>query len=127
MPKQTKTKPSTEPEVIVTVRGGVADVFQKPIGVTVVIVDYDVEGVSETDPRIFRDADGNLCSIGRWQSHDEVSSDSHSPIVRDDSVCGYFRLWKCPDCGRTVRVTYEELAVVGSPLCTDCDQPMDML
>jgi hypothetical protein len=127
MPKQEKMKPSTEPEVIVTVRGGVAELLQKPLGVTVVIVDYDVEGVSEIDPRIFRDTDGNLCSIGRWGSHDEMSNNHHIPIVKEDINGGYFRLWKCPDCGRTVRVTYEELALVGSPLCTDCDQPMDIL
>jgi hypothetical protein len=127
MSKQTKTKPPPELEVIVIVRGGVAEIFQKPLGVTVVILDYDIEGVSETDPRIFRDADGNLCSIGRWQSRDEVNPKHHRHVTKDDLECGYFRLWKCPDCRRTIKVTYEELAVVGSPLCTDCDQPMDML
>jgi hypothetical protein len=126
MPKQEKMKPSTELEVIVIVRGGVAELLQKPVGVTVVILDYDVEGVNETDPRIFRDADGNLCSVGRWQSHDEVNPKHPRPVTKDDLECAYFRLWKCPDCRRTIKVTYEELAVVGSPLCTDCDQPMDM-
>jgi len=125
MSKQTQTKPPPELEVIVIVRGGVAEVFQKPLGVTVVILDYDVEGVNETDPRIFRDADGNLCSIGRWQSHDEVNP--KHPIVKTDLEGDCSRLWKCPDCRRTIKVTYEELVVVGSPICTDCDQPMDML
>ena len=72
MPKQKPIKSSTELEVIVTVRGGVAEVFKKPVGVTLVILDYDIEGVSETDPRIFRDADGHLCSIGRWESQEQL-------------------------------------------------------
>jgi hypothetical protein len=72
MRKQEQIKPPTELEVIMTVRGGVAEVFKKPIGVTLVILDYDVEGVSENDPRIFRDADGHLCSIGRWESQEQM-------------------------------------------------------
>lgn len=126
MSKQTKIKPPPKLEVIVIVRGGVADVFQKPIGVTVVILDYDIEGISDTDPHIFRDADGNPCSIVRWRSQDEINS-GHPKLVKDNRKDGYSRLWKCPDCGKTARVTYEELAEVGSPLCTDCDQPMDLL
>jgi hypothetical protein len=72
MPKQKPIKSSTELDVIVTVRGGVAEVFKKPFGVTLVILDYDVEGASKSDPRISRDTDGHLCSIGRWGSQEQL-------------------------------------------------------
>ncbi len=39
----------------------------------------------------------------------------------------YCRTWKCPDCGRTIEHSYEALAEVGTPICTDCDAEMDLL
>ncbi len=43
MSKQTQPKPPPELEVIVIVRGGVAELLQKPLGVTVVILDYELK------------------------------------------------------------------------------------
>jgi hypothetical protein len=127
MSRQKKIETPAKPEVIVTVSGGVAEVVQKPLGVTVVIVDYDIGGANESDPGIFRDSEGDLSFISRWRFRDELNPNRRGPIVREGLGGGYCRPWKCPECGRTIKVTYEELAVVGSPICSDCDQPMDML
>ena len=45
--------------VVITVRGGLADVEQKPKGVTVVIRDYDIETVDED--RLTKDPAGEEC------------------------------------------------------------------
>ena len=37
------------------------------------------------------------------------------------------RHWKCPNCGRTIDHSYEALAEVGIPICTDCDVYMEMI
>ncbi len=35
--------------------------------------------------------------------------------------------WRCDECGRRQLVSYEDLALVGSPLCSDCDVDMTLL
>lgn len=36
------------------------------------------------------------------------------------------RLWQCPRCRKTLDVSYDNLAVVGNPLCSDCDGKMTL-
>lgn len=125
MPKTTKKDPGLQ--VIMTVSGGVADVLFKPEGVTVVLFDYDVEGVDADDPSISKDPDGHLCCIRQWESSDEVVGSEHWPAVMKAQVGDYSRTWKCPDCGRTIEHSYEALAEVGTPICANCSTDMEML
>ena len=113
--------------MIVTVRGGVADVFFKPQGVAVTLYDYDVEGSDENDSGISKDPDGWPCSIRQWETFEEIVGSERWPIVKKARVCSSSRAWKCPDCGRQISCSYEELAEAGTPICTDCDKEMDML
>jgi len=46
-------------QVIITIRGGVAELASKPANIEVILRDYDVQGVEEE--RLQRDTDGNLC------------------------------------------------------------------
>ena len=118
---------SPDVTVILTVSGGVADVLAKPKGVAVVIYDYDVEGSDEGESNVSRDPDGQLCSIAQWAAMEEIAGNTHWPAVQAAMEASYCRLWRCPDCHRTARVSYEELPEIGTPLCADCDQPMDLL
>lgn len=113
--------------VIMTVSGGVADVLAKPKGVAVVLHDYDVDGCNENEPNVSRDPDGLLCSTAEWSAEEKVAGNTHWPVVKAALQSSYSRLWRCPGCHRTARVAYEGLAEVGTPLCTDCDRPMDLL
>ena len=36
------------------------------------------------------------------------------------------RTWKCPECGKTVEVSYDWLAEHGGPVCEDCDCDMEL-
>ena len=45
-------------QVIITIRGGVAELASKPSKIEVILRDYDVQGVEEE--RLQRDVDGNL-------------------------------------------------------------------
>ncbi len=116
--------------VIVTVSGGVADVLLKPRGVAVTLYDYDVEGSDENAPGISKDPDGADCCISEWTASEPVIAKHDWPIVeraRLASIPSHSRKWKCPTCGREVESSYEELAEVGSPYCTDCDCEMQMI
>ena len=37
------------------------------------------------------------------------------------------RLWQCRRCRQSSEVSYDDLAVVGTPLCSDCDCEMELL
>ena len=39
----------------------------------------------------------------------------------------YARQWQCPDCHRIVTCSYEDLAEVGAPYCSECDREMHMM
>jgi hypothetical protein len=39
----------------------------------------------------------------------------------------YSRQWRCPECHRVLNCSYEDLAEVGAPYCTDCEAEMDMV
>ena len=125
MCKKEQTKDSSCLEVIITVSGGVADLILKPRGIAVSILDYDVEGVDEE--RISKDADGEECCVSRWGPMDELVAKDDWPIVQMALKARYTRAWNCPDCGRVIHISYEELAQVGSPICTDCDRHMQLL
>ena len=112
-------------EVIISVSGGVADLVFKPRGIAVSILDYDVQGVDEG--RIFKDADGEECIVSRWGPTHEIVAKDHWPIVQTAMKAQYVRAWNCPDCGKVIHMSYEELAQVGSPICTDCDRHMQLL
>lgn len=113
---------SGDPVVTVTVQGGVADLAAKPAGVAVRIRDYDVDG--EDGVRLSRDAGGQPCLVSEWPLDAKVGSSSSSA---DTLAFSPSRLWQCSTCGRTARLSYEELAGVGMPLCSDCDEAMDLL
>ena len=36
------------------------------------------------------------------------------------------RIWKCPDCGKTVEVSYDWLAEHGGPVCEECDGDLEL-
>lgn len=99
----------------------------KPKGVVVSVFDYDVDGMNPHDSRISRDPDGEACCINEWPAADAVHQDGHWPIVKTAiGVAGqrYTRCWKCPECGRTVNCSYDNLAEAGSPFCSECDREM---
>jgi len=118
---------SPDVTVMLAVTGGVGELLAKPKGVAVVIYDYDMEGSDEGESNVSRDPDGQFCSIAEWTAMEEIASKIHWPAVQAAMEAGYSRLWHCPDCCCTTRVVYEELAVVGAPICTDCDRPMEVL
>jgi len=57
-------------QVILAVRGGVAEVLQKPIGVALTLYDYDVEDGGEG---LSRDPDGKTCRLFEWRADVEVA------------------------------------------------------
>lgn len=116
----------TDLQVILTVSGGVADVLYKPPGVSVLLHDYDVEESDEGEPIVGRDFDGLLCCTSRWDAQEEVADREHWPEVKNARQGSYRRGWKCPRCGFLVACSYEDLAESGSPLCPDCDIPLEM-
>ena len=120
-----KQKPSS-PQVIIAVSGGVTDLVLKPAGIAVTLFDYDVDAVEKT----FEDPDGKRCIVGHWDTRSKVISNEHWPIIKQaktDITCRCTKQWKCPSCGRTVEHSYEALAEVGTPICTDCDIEMEIL
>jgi len=114
-------------QVIMTISGGVGDAIFKPKGIALTLIDYDVEGADENDPAISTDGDGRPCCVRQWGRDDEVIAERHWPLIREARKGSYARLWKCPDCGRRVCWSYEEMAEAGSPICTDCDAEMELL
>jgi hypothetical protein len=114
-------------QVIVTISGGVGDVLFKSPGVAIALYDYDVEGSDENEPSVSRDPDGQLCTVREWEPAEEVVGPENWPIIKGARQGSYCRTWKCPDCGRTVEHSYEALAEVGTPICTDCDTEMELL
>jgi len=54
----------------------------------------------------------------------EVSFNGQGALAKQAAQEAYSRPWTCPGCARVTRVTYEELAEVGSPICPDCDIEM---
>jgi len=126
----TDTSRDSRPCVILSVSGGVADVMFKPAGIGVIIFDYDVEGADTGSDRIERDHDGADCCISEWPASEPVIAKEHWPIVervRFASIATCCHKWKCPTCGRQVESSYEELAEVGAPYCSDCDSEMEMI
>lgn len=112
--------------VVLSVRGGVADMVFKPAGVATTVFDYDVDGDGAAD----KDPDGAPCRIVEWPAGEAVHENRHWPIVRkalDAADQPYTRRWQCPGCGRTTGCSYEDLAEIGSPFCTDCDREMTLL
>jgi hypothetical protein len=129
MPKRSKER-QVAARVIITVRGGVAEALVKPVGLELSIYDYDVEG--EDADRLDRDADGQLCSIGRWETDESLIGNEHWPIVasaaRKISTARRRRQrWQCPNCQRVAQSSAASLAEAGTPFCSNCDRHMDML
>ena len=130
MKEKTTVDGQAVPRIIISVSGGVADVLFKPRGLAVTIVDYDVEGSDESEAGVVRDPEGTLCSMGEWPATKLVIANKHWPLIRQarrslDSSSS--RLWKCPECKRTVRCSYEQLAEAGSPYCPDCESEMNLV
>ena len=127
MRKTTRKQKPPSLQVIVTVSGGVADLLYKSKGAAMALYDYDVEGAGEDDPSFSKDPDGRACCIREWPPSEEIVGSEHWPIVRKALEGVYSRHWKCPDCGRRIGWSYEELAETGSPICSGCDTEMEML
>ena len=127
MTKKAKSPKPPSLQVIVTISGGVGDVLFKSQGVALALYDYDVEGSDQNEPGISRDPDGQLCCIREWEPSEETAGSENWPIIRKARQASYCRAWKCPDCGRTVEHSYEALAEVGTPICTECDSEMELL
>ena len=127
MPKKTKHQHPPSLQVIVTISGGVGDLLFKSQGVAVAMYDYDVEGSDDREPGISKDPDGQLCCIREWELSKEVVGSKHWPIIKKAREGCYCRTWKCPDCGRLIEHSYEALAEVGTPICSNCDTEMEML
>lgn len=113
--------------VIIAVASGMVEVLFKPAGVELTLFDYDVEGIEDG---LSRDIDGNDCLIRLWPTSQRVTENRHWPMIRHAMRASHranARLWRCPDCNRTVSVTYEGLAESGSPYCPDCDTEMSLI
>ena len=41
--------------------------------------------------------------------------------------CAYSRQWQCSDCHRVVTCSYDDLAEIGAPYCSDCDSEMHLV
>ena len=114
------------PRVVLTIKGGVAEVLLKPRGVALTILDYDVEGEEglEVDP------DGRPCRIAEWAAGRGIVKQAHWPVVRSaprDVPSPETHTWRCPSCAATVEHSYDDLADVGTPICDDCDVEMEMV
>jgi hypothetical protein len=70
--------------VTIIVRGGVAEVLDKPQGVELVIRDYDTEGQDD----VTRDTDGDPCVESHWEANEIIENGSSVMAP----VC-------CPRCG----------------------------
>lgn len=127
MPRTARKRRPTYLQVIVTVSGGVADLLFKPVGVAVDLFDYDVDGAAPDEPGMSRDPAGQICSIRRWETGQEIAGSENWPIVKKVRQGSYYRTWKCPGCGRGVEHSYEALAEVGMPICAECDRQMELL
>ena len=128
MPPKTHPEDAV-PRVIIFVSGGVADVLFKPAGVAVSIFDYDTDGADDGD-RLSKDPDGQSCCISAWPPSALVAGHKHWPLIkkaRRSIEATSSRSWKCPDCQRAVRCSYEALADAGSPYCPDCGVEMALI
>lgn len=127
MAKRKKNPSPPNLQVIVTISGGVGDVLFKSPGVAVALYDYDVDGADENEPGVSRDPDGQLCCIREFDPSEEMVGSENWPVIKKAREASYCRTWKCPDCGRTIEHSYEALAEVGSPICSECDTEMELL
>lgn len=126
MPNRTKNQKPPSLQVIVTVSGGVADVLFKSAGIALALYDYDVEGSDENEPGVSRDPDGHACCLREWEPSEQIVGSENWPIIKKAREGSYCRTWKCPDCGQTIEHSYEALAEVGTPICSDCDSEMEL-
>ena len=44
----------------------------------------------------------------------------------DEKMFDEYGMWKCPECGFVVELSYEDLAEVGTPMCWECDRTMNL-
>jgi hypothetical protein len=64
----------SEPDVLVKVEGGVADVTIIKPNIVVEVRDFDVEGAAEDDEFMWTDENGDLCWRYFVESDEEVTS-----------------------------------------------------
>jgi len=69
------------PTVVVSIASGVASVTHKPRGVSLAIVDYDVDGADEDAPSITKDPSGKACRFLVWASAEAVDNGEDRPVV----------------------------------------------
>jgi hypothetical protein len=120
-------EPPPCPQLILLVKRGIVEALFKPVGLDLTLFDYDVEGVGEG---LSRDVDGRDCLIRLWPANQKVVENRHWPMIRRALRAARragARTWRCEDCDRTVRLTYEELAEAGNPLCPGCEEEMALL
>jgi hypothetical protein len=112
--------------VIIVVRGGVAQVLFKPLGINLSIYDYDWEAAGPNDPHLSRDPNGRVCLYQEFGPSQAIMELKYWPVIRKAQQGSYSRSWKCPKCSQTVSCSYEDLAESGVPICTDCDVEMEL-
>ena len=124
-----KSAKLTGPHVILSVSGGVAAVLSKPPGVALSIFDYDVEESDEKTSSVGEDPEGQPCCISEWPASESIVPGKEWMRVSQSMPTNppYGRKWKCPECGRSVDHSYEDLADVGIPICGHCDFEMEMI
>jgi len=69
------------PTVVVAVASGAASVIHKPRGVSLAIVDYDVDGADADTPSLTKDPDGKACRLLVWASSEAVDDGEERPVV----------------------------------------------
>ena len=124
--KQQNCPSEDPPQVLLSVSGGVTDVIFKPKGIKVIIYDYDIDGVAETQ----KDPDGADCIISEWPAAEMVINNQNWSIIQDakhDVTCRGMRKWQCPTCSEVIEVSYEEIIEVGTPHCRHCESEMTLM
>ncbi len=104
------------PNVVIAVRGGVADLVAKPEGVWVTILDYDTDGVNPG--RLSMYLEGAPCVTSQWGGSQVVGANESPPSPRKQ---------KCPSCGHVIESSHDDLAEAGEPHGADCDRKMEMI
>jgi len=122
-----RDQPQPCPQLILSQKSGMVEVLYKPVGLELTLFDYDIEGTADG---LSQDVDGRDCLIRLWPASQKVVENRHWPMIRLTLRAARradARTWGCGDCDRTVRLTCEELAEAGNPICQDCEEEMALL
>lgn len=67
---------------------------------------------------------GNIDDVIRLlrQARNDIDAVLQVMLVEKRSL----RLWQCPKCHQNAEVCYDELVIIGKPICSDCDVDMEL-